>query len=97
MRLHTLVVRILCCLALTLSALHLSAARADALERLCDPSFETTCRNEIINRIRAEISSIEVGTWFFEDKRFTDELMPGGMPASRFVSSPIPIPTTSTR
>src|SRR5262245_28656775 len=75
MRLRTLTVRILCCLALTLAALHLSAGRAAALELLCDPSFQTTCRNEIITRIRAEVSRIEVGTWFFEDSRFTDELI----------------------
>jgi phosphatidylserine/phosphatidylglycerophosphate/cardiolipin synthase-like enzyme len=73
MRLHSTRIRILCCLALAVLVLHPS--RADALERLCDPSFETTCRTEIISRIRAEASRIEVGTWFFEDKRFTDELI----------------------
>jgi phosphatidylserine/phosphatidylglycerophosphate/cardiolipin synthase-like enzyme len=75
MRLHTSPVRILCCLALALSALHIGASRAEALERLCDPSYETTCRNEIISRIRAELSGIDVGTWFFEDSRFTNELI----------------------
>jgi len=76
MRSHACSWRILCCLTVALSALHFTAARADALELLCDPSVEkTACRNEIITRIRAEISSIEVGTWFFEDQRFTDELI----------------------
>jgi hypothetical protein len=57
--------------ALAMLALHVTAPRANALERLCDPSFEN-CRNDIITRIRAEAVGIDVGTWFFEDSRFTD-------------------------
>jgi HKD family nuclease len=47
---------------------------AEALERLCDSSFEN-CRTEVINRIRAERVEISVGAWFFEDPRFTNELI----------------------
>lgn len=74
MRLLTSTLRMLCCLALAMLVLHCTAPRADALERLCDPSFEN-CRNEIITRIRAEAVGIDVATWFFEDSRFTDELI----------------------
>ena len=48
--------------------------RADALERLCDPSF-SDCRTEVLNRIRAEQVEISVGAWFFEDSRFSTELI----------------------
>ena len=76
MRSHASSWRILGCLALALSALHVGATRADALELLCDSSYETSaCRKEILNRIGAELSSIEVGTWFFEDRLFTDALI----------------------
>jgi len=50
------------------------AVPALALERLCDSSFEN-CRNEVLDRIRAEPIEINVGAWFFEDARFTSELI----------------------
>jgi len=58
---------------LVLGAL-LHAVPATAVERLCDSSFEN-CRNEVIDRIRAEPVEINVGAWFFEDARFTNELI----------------------
>jgi phosphatidylserine/phosphatidylglycerophosphate/cardiolipin synthase-like enzyme len=47
---------------------------ASAFERLCDPSF-ADCRTEVLDRIRAEQVEISVGAWFFEDARFTMELI----------------------
>jgi phosphatidylserine/phosphatidylglycerophosphate/cardiolipin synthase-like enzyme len=57
-----------------LTALHATAPRATALELLCDPSFQD-CRTQIINRIRTEAVGIDVATWFFEDSRFSNELI----------------------
>jgi phosphatidylserine/phosphatidylglycerophosphate/cardiolipin synthase-like enzyme len=51
-----------------------ATGRAEALERLCDPSF-TNCRTEVLNLIRAEQVEISVGAWFFEDNRFSNELI----------------------
>src|SRR5204863_8587818 len=48
--------------------------KGEALERLCDSSVED-CRSEVIDRIRAEAVEISVGAWFFEDARFTSELI----------------------
>ena len=44
----------------------LLAPRVDALERLCDSSFED-CRTEVLARIRAEQIEVNVAAWFFED------------------------------
>lgn len=55
-------------------ALGTHAAPAEALERLCDSSVED-CRREILDRIRAEGVEISVAAWFFEDARFTNELI----------------------
>ena len=62
----------LACLATTFMLAH--AWPAHALERLCDSSFEN-CRNELITRIQAEQIGIDVGAWFFEDSRFSSELI----------------------
>jgi phosphatidylserine/phosphatidylglycerophosphate/cardiolipin synthase-like enzyme len=71
-----LTVRIRCIAVGSLVALALlaTAAPAQGLERLCDSSFET-CRTEVIARIRAEVVGIDVATWFFEDSRFSNELI----------------------
>ena len=61
-------------LVLILVPLLLAASDATALERLCDPSFEN-CRTEVIERIRAETVEISVAAWFYEDARFTNELI----------------------
>jgi hypothetical protein len=50
------------------------APRASALERLCDSSFEN-CRTEVLERIRAEQVEVSVAAWFFEDPRFSNELI----------------------
>jgi hypothetical protein len=50
------------------------APRASALERLCDSSFEN-CRTEVVERIRAEQVEVSVAAWFFEDPRFSNELI----------------------
>jgi phosphatidylserine/phosphatidylglycerophosphate/cardiolipin synthase-like enzyme len=52
----------------------LFAARGEALERLCDSSFEN-CRTEVLERIRAEQVEVSVAAWFFEDARFSHELI----------------------
>jgi phosphatidylserine/phosphatidylglycerophosphate/cardiolipin synthase-like enzyme len=52
----------------------ISADHGEALERLCDPSF-ADCRTEVLSRIRAEQVEISVGAWFFEDSRFSHELL----------------------
>src|SRR5829696_6324151 len=62
----------LVCLAAALMLAH--ARQAHALERLCDSSFEN-CRNELLTRIQAEQIAIDVGAWFFEDSRFSTELI----------------------
>jgi phosphatidylserine/phosphatidylglycerophosphate/cardiolipin synthase-like enzyme len=60
---------------LTLAALGcLLAPRVYALDKLCDSSFQN-CRVEVIDRIRAEAVEISVAAWFFEDARFTFELV----------------------
>jgi phosphatidylserine/phosphatidylglycerophosphate/cardiolipin synthase-like enzyme len=65
--------RLACCFfALALLMPLLAASPANALERLCDSSFEN-CRTEVLNRIRAEKVEIIIGMWFFEDARFSNE------------------------
>ncbi|MEN3337115.1 MAG: hypothetical protein V7647_791 [Acidobacteriota bacterium] len=61
-------------LGLVVAALGMSATPARALDRLCDPSHED-CRAILINYIRAETQSIDVGFWFMEDARYTTELI----------------------
>jgi phosphatidylserine/phosphatidylglycerophosphate/cardiolipin synthase-like enzyme len=67
-------VRIVFCLGVCLATLQVTAPRAEALDLLCDSSFQN-CRPELINRIRAEVVAIDVATWFFEDRSFTNELI----------------------
>jgi phosphatidylserine/phosphatidylglycerophosphate/cardiolipin synthase-like enzyme len=74
MRLLTSSLRILCGFLFVAGLIHVAAPRAHALERLCDSSFEN-CRSELISRIRAEAVGIDVATWFFEDRAFTNELI----------------------
>jgi phosphatidylserine/phosphatidylglycerophosphate/cardiolipin synthase-like enzyme len=62
----------LICVTTTIALTH--AQPAQALERLCDSSFEN-CRTELLTRIQAERIGIDVGAWFFEDARFTAELV----------------------
>ncbi len=52
----------------------LGAAPARALDRLCDPGAED-CRSILINYIRAETVGIDVGFWFMEDARYSNELI----------------------
>ena len=59
---------------LAASLLMPAASQAAALERLCDSSFDD-CRTEVLDRIRAEKQEISVGAWFFEDSRFSNELV----------------------
>jgi hypothetical protein len=61
-------------LAVALLILFIPSARAQGLERLCDSSF-TNCRTEVLERIRAEHVGIDVAAWFFEDSRFSNELI----------------------
>jgi phosphatidylserine/phosphatidylglycerophosphate/cardiolipin synthase-like enzyme len=50
------------------------ARPAAGLERLCDSSYEN-CRTELLDRIRAESVEVSVAAWFFEDARFSHELI----------------------
>ena len=58
-------------LALTLLVGGVSPAAAQ--DRLCDPGNED-CRSILINLIRNETVGIDVGFWFMEDARYTNEL-----------------------
>jgi phosphatidylserine/phosphatidylglycerophosphate/cardiolipin synthase-like enzyme len=51
-----------------------STAPAHAQDRLCDPGAED-CRTILINLIRNENVGIDVGFWFMEDARYTNELI----------------------
>ena len=61
MHLLTFSLRILCGPLLVFAVVHATAPRANALEPLCDPSFQN-CRTEVISRIRAEVVGIDVAT-----------------------------------
>ena len=61
-------------LGLLIAGLGISATPARAVDRLCDPAYED-CRAILINYIRAETQSIDVGFWFMEDARYTTELI----------------------
>lgn len=50
-----------------------SADRAAALDRLCDPANED-CRRILLSYINAEKVGIDVGFWFMEDARYTAAL-----------------------
>ena len=47
---------------------------ARAAESLCDSSFQD-CRAPLINLIRTENAGIDVGFWFMEDARYSNELI----------------------
>ncbi|MEX2660660.1 MAG: phospholipase D-like domain-containing protein, partial [Vicinamibacterales bacterium] len=49
-------------------------ARAQAVERLCDPAFED-CRQVLINYIRAEKAGLDVAFWFMEDSWIASEVI----------------------
>src|SRR3954464_5106116 len=66
--------RVALVLGFLVSGLGMSATPARALDRLCDPAYEN-CRTILINYIRAETQSIDVGFWFMEDARYTTELI----------------------
>jgi phosphatidylserine/phosphatidylglycerophosphate/cardiolipin synthase-like enzyme/regulation of enolase protein 1 (concanavalin A-like superfamily) len=66
--------RIALVLGMLVAGLGMSATPARALDRLCDPAHED-CRAILINYIRAETQSIDVGFWFMEDARYTTELI----------------------
>ena len=66
--------RIALVIGVLISGLGMSATPARALDRLCDPSHED-CRAILINYIRNETQSIDVGFWFMEDARYTTELI----------------------
>ena len=68
-KLRGLLVAVLLC-----AALGASAAPAQALDKLCDPANED-CRAILISLIRAERVRIDVGFWFMEDARYTNELI----------------------
>ena len=61
---------------IVLAALLLAVAvvPASAQDRLCDPGNED-CRAILINYIRNETVAIDVGFWFMEDARYTNELI----------------------
>jgi phosphatidylserine/phosphatidylglycerophosphate/cardiolipin synthase-like enzyme len=51
-----------------------AAAPAAAQDRLCDPGGED-CRAILLDYIRNETQGIDVGFWFMEDARYTNELI----------------------
>ena len=51
-----------------------SSRTAAALDQLCDPAAEN-CRAILINLIRTERVGIDVGFWFMEDARYSNELI----------------------
>jgi hypothetical protein len=57
-----------------LAVLLLLPISARAEDRLCDPGAES-CRDILINYIRNEQAAIDVGFWFMEDARYTNELI----------------------
>src|SRR5215204_5498689 len=61
-------------LALAVVALVLAAVPVSAQDRLCDPGNED-CRAILLNYIRAENVGIDVGFWFMEDARYSNELI----------------------
>lgn len=66
--------RLLASVVLLLPLLVIGGAKAQALDRLCDPSNED-CRAILLSHIRAETVGIDVGFWFMEDARYTTELI----------------------
>jgi phosphatidylserine/phosphatidylglycerophosphate/cardiolipin synthase-like enzyme len=61
-------------LGLAVAVLAIAAAPASAQDRLCDPGNEE-CRSILIDLIRAETVGIDVGFWFMEDARYSNELI----------------------
>ena len=62
-------------LAILLTTAFLPAtARAQAVERLCDPAFED-CRQVLINYIKAEKVGLDVAFWFMEDSWIASEVI----------------------
>lgn len=59
---------------LGLTVLLPAPARAQAVERLCDPAFED-CRLVLINYIRAEKVGLDVAFWFMEDPWIATEVI----------------------
>jgi regulation of enolase protein 1 (concanavalin A-like superfamily) len=60
--------------ALSLVSIALTPTAARAREQLCDSSFED-CRSPLISLIRAETVEIDVGLWFMEDARYSNEII----------------------
>ncbi len=52
----------------------MSAGRANALEQLCDSSFQN-CRTQLLTLIQAETVEIDVGLWFMEDARYSNAIV----------------------
>ena len=61
-------------LALAILVLLAGPVPAAAQDRLCDPGNED-CRAILLNYIRNETVGIDVGFWFMEDARYTNELI----------------------
>jgi phosphatidylserine/phosphatidylglycerophosphate/cardiolipin synthase-like enzyme len=69
-----MVTRLKCQLALAVAVLAIAALPASAQHRLCDPGNED-CRAILLNYIRSETVGIDVGFWFMEDARYSNELI----------------------
>jgi hypothetical protein len=52
-----------------------AAGRAQALEVICDPQFETNCRTRILNLIGNEQVRIDVAFWYMTDVRYSNALV----------------------
>ena len=51
-----------------------SPARAQAVDTMCDPSFQD-CRTTLLNYVRRETSSIDLAMWFMEDQELADAIV----------------------
>jgi len=70
----TRIVRLVVATAVVIGTFGSQAKPAQALDRMCDPANEN-CRTILLNYIRAELVGIDVGFWFMEDARYSNELI----------------------
>jgi phosphatidylserine/phosphatidylglycerophosphate/cardiolipin synthase-like enzyme len=69
-----MIIRLKCQLALAIVVLAFAAVPANAQDLMCDPGNQD-CRAILINYIRSETVGIDVGFWFMEDARYSNELI----------------------
>ncbi len=88
----------LVCVSAACAAALLFTARADALERICDPAYEN-CRTPLLALIDNEQIGIDVAFWFMEDARYSAALIrrfQAGVPV-RVIFDSEAVPSTGPR